>query len=168
MHSNANCSRSGAPGSLGPPPPAKLDKRRRVFRLWRLPPLATLATPINKPSEHNLRSACRRGSAAPPTMVLEENVRVSCISLPALLGGKGAWRGASTRSMTTMFYAIARLWSKSGGGSPLIRPANRPNSPLGACLGWFGPLLGSEQPWGGPENAATVRGSPFPEEVLSF
>ena len=48
---------SGAPGfgPLGPPPLAKLDKRRRVFRLWRLPPLATLATPINKPSEHNLR-----------------------------------------------------------------------------------------------------------------
>ena len=27
-------------------------------------------------------------------MVLEENVRVSCISLPALLGGKAAWRAA--------------------------------------------------------------------------
>ncbi len=36
------------------------------------------------------------GSAAPPTMVLEENVRVSCISLPALLGGKAAWRGLRT------------------------------------------------------------------------
>ena len=52
---SAGGTRSGAPGSLGPPPPAKLDKRRRVFRQWRLPPLATLATPINKPSEHNLR-----------------------------------------------------------------------------------------------------------------
>ena len=38
-----------------PCPACQLDKRRRVFRLWRLPPLATLATPINKPSEHNLR-----------------------------------------------------------------------------------------------------------------
>ena len=27
-------------------------------------------------------------------MVLEENVRVSCISLPALLGGKAPWREA--------------------------------------------------------------------------
>ena len=38
-----------------PSPACQVDKRRRVFRLWRLPPLATLATPINKPSEHNLR-----------------------------------------------------------------------------------------------------------------
>ena len=65
-----------------------------------------------------------------------------------------------------------RLQSRSGGGSPLIRAPNRPNSPRGACPGWFGPWLGPERPRGrpvlGPENAATVRGAPFPEEVLSL
>ena len=37
-----------------PCPACQLDKRRRVFRLWRLPPLATLATPINKPTSVEL------------------------------------------------------------------------------------------------------------------
>ena len=59
--------------------------------------------------------------------------------------------------------AWARLQSRSGGGSPLIRPPNRSNSPRGACRGWVGPLLSPERPRGhpvlGPENAATVRGA---------
>ena len=44
--------------------------------------------------------------------------------------------------------ARRRLQSRSGGGSPLIRPPNRPNSPRGACPGWFGPWLGPERPRG--------------------
>ena len=73
------------------PAPAK-DRPSRATRL-----LASESTPRGdilalQPVHRSRWTACRRGSAAPPTMVLEENVRVSCISLPALLGGKAAWR----------------------------------------------------------------------------
>ena len=67
--------------------------------------------------------------------------------------------------------SLSWLQSRSGGGSPLIRPPNRSNSPRGACRGWVGPLLSPERPRGhpvlGPENAATVRGPSFLEGVLS-
>ena len=44
------------------------------------------------PVHRSRLTACRRGSAAPPTMVLEENIRVSGVSLPSLRGGLGSWR----------------------------------------------------------------------------
>ena len=75
------------------PAPAK-DRPSRATRL-----LASESTPRGdslalQPVHRSRWTACRRGSAAPPTMVLEENVRVSGVSLPALLGGKGVWRSS--------------------------------------------------------------------------
>ena len=72
---------------------------RRPSRATRL--LASESTPRGdilalQPVHRSRWTACRRGSAAPPTMVLEENIRVSCVSLPALLGGFGWWRGRDT------------------------------------------------------------------------
>ena len=86
------------------PAPAK-DRPSRATRL-----LASESTPRGdilalQPVHRSRWTACRRGSAAPPTMVLEENIRVSCISLPALRGGLGWWRvgclclGAWTHSL---------------------------------------------------------------------
>ena len=74
------------------PAPAK-DRPSRATRL-----LASESTPRGdilalQPVHRSRWTACRRGSAAPPTMVLEENVRVSGVSLPSLPGGKGVWRG---------------------------------------------------------------------------
>ena len=72
-----------------------------------------------------------------------------------------------------LVFTPLEMWlqSRSGGGSPLIRPPNRSNSPRGACRGWVGPLLSPERPRGhpvlGPENAATARGPSFLEGVLS-
>ena len=73
------------------PAPAK-DRPSRATRL-----LASESTPRGdilalQPVHRSRWTACRRGSAAPPTMVLEENIRVSGVSLSALLGGPGSWR----------------------------------------------------------------------------
>ena len=69
------------------PAPAK-DRPSRATRL-----LASESTPRGdilalQPVHRSRWTACRRGSAAPPTMVLEENVRVSGVSPPAQRGGK--------------------------------------------------------------------------------
>ena len=51
-----------------------------------------------------------RGSAAPPTMVLEENIRVSGVSPASLLGGKGVWRAASScggAAAASAFFSVA-------------------------------------------------------------
>ena len=74
------------------PAPAK-DRPSRATRL-----LASESTPRGdilalQPVHRSRWTACRRGSAAPPTMVLEENVRVSGISLPAQRGG--LWHACS-------------------------------------------------------------------------
>ena len=71
------------------PAPAK-DRPSRATRL-----LASESTPRGEslalqPVHRSRWTACRRGSAAPPTMVLEENVRVSGVSLPAHRGGRQA------------------------------------------------------------------------------
>ena len=73
------------------PAPAK-DRPSRATRL-----LASESTPRGdilalQPVHRSRWTACRRGSAAPPTMVLEENIRVSGVSLSALRGGLGSWR----------------------------------------------------------------------------
>ena len=78
------------------PAPAK-DRPSRATRL-----LASESTPRGdilalQPVHRSRWTACRRGSAAPPTMVLEENVLVSGVSLPSLPGGKGVWRGRAPR-----------------------------------------------------------------------
>ena len=82
------------------PAPAK-DRPSRATRL-----LASESTPRGdilalQPVHRSRWTACRRGSAAPPTMVLEENIRVSCISLPALLGGFGWWRARHREARRT-------------------------------------------------------------------
>ena len=69
------------------PAPAK-DRPSRATRL-----LASESTPRGdilalQPVHRSRWTACRRGSAAPPTMVLEENIRVSGVSPRAQRGGK--------------------------------------------------------------------------------
>ena len=70
------------------PAPAK-DRPSRATRL-----LASESTPRGdilalQPVHRSRWTACRRGSAAPPTMVLEENIRVSGVSPAAQRGGLG-------------------------------------------------------------------------------
>ena len=94
------------------PAPAK-DRPSRATRL-----LASESTPRGdilalQPVHRSRWTACRRGSAAPPTMVLEENVRVSCISLPALLGGKAAWRSPCARERGAFVLAEGRSWGRA-------------------------------------------------------
>ena len=94
---------------------------------------------------------CRR-----PTLTLH----LPCASLAP---GREHSRWLSIASCCRAPKTPGGLWSRSGGGSPLIKAPNRPNSRRGACRGWFGPWLGPERPRGrpvlGPENAATVRGA---------
>ena len=111
------------------PAPAK-DRPSRATRL-----LASESTPRGdilalQPVHRSRWTACRRGSAAPPTMVLEENIRVSGVSLPALPGGLGSWRGDG--------LASARVEAPRGARAPptshaLNRPAKwrfRPDATL--------------------------------------
>ena len=145
--------------------------------------MSLLLSPLRN-TKQNFSSPTTR-SPSPMKSHWRQAHHVDCVDNPvrclAAAAKHWAWAGWLMGWLAGFFLILASFFSKknnqwlrskSGGGSPLIRPPNRPNSPLGACLGWFGPLLGSEQPWGGPvlspENAATVRGSPFPEEVLSF
>ena len=69
------------------------ELREPLDRAMRERLLASESTPQGdmlalQPVHRSRWTACRRGSAAPPTMVLEENVRVSGVSLPAQRGGK--------------------------------------------------------------------------------
>ena len=82
----------------GSPAPAN-GRPSRAARL-----LASESTPRGdilalQPVHRSRWTACRRGSAAPPTMVLEENIRVSGVSLSALLGGGAAWRDAAEAAL---------------------------------------------------------------------
>ena len=92
------------------PAPAK-DRPSRATRL-----LASESTPRGdilalQPVHRSRWTACRRGSAAPPTMVLEENVRVSGVSPPAQRGGKPGsgkhpWR-AQLQSLDALSLSLA-------------------------------------------------------------
>ena len=122
------------------PAPAK-DRPSRATRL-----LASESTPRGdilalQPVHRSRWTACRRGSAAPPTMVLEENVRVSGVSLPSLPGGKGVWRGRAPRVLaaaagvgvgvyiarpttTRSAMLLSAVGCRSrGGGGPITLPA---------------------------------------------
>ena len=41
-------------------------------------------------------------------MVLEENIRVSCISLPALRGGLGWWRGGEPEALASQIFYVPK------------------------------------------------------------
>jgi len=117
------------------PAPAK-DRPSRATRL-----LASESTPRGdilalQPVHRSRWTACRRGSAAPPTMVLEENIRVSGVSLSALLGGLGLWRGLRPPLNGT------RSWSFPGLCVPTWN-ALRPPPARHACPATAGaPLVG--------------------------
>ena len=86
-----------------------------------------------QPVHRSRWTACRRGSAAPPTMVLEENVRVSGVSPAAQRGGKAVWRAAAGCSGATItdrqklsaMYLAARIQPERCIGCPAERSPPR-------------------------------------------
>ena len=73
-----------------------------------------------QPVHRSRWTACRRGSAAPPTMVLEENVRVSGVSPAAQRGGKAPQRTSSSAGFGIHFP----LWNRPGIGLAPTMVAN--------------------------------------------